>query len=172
MTPPPQRPGVSGRSRKSPEFTTAQFRQLSEMRYQLLKFLHFSQDAADRAGIRPQQHQLLLAVHGMPLNVEPSIANVAQRMLLKHNSAVELVDRTIDLGFLRRTHDLTDHRRILLRLTPEGERLLRSLTEHHVAELEVAGPRLIEFLRLVIGDEGTCRIGEELAPSAASEAKS
>ena len=142
------------------------------MRYQLLKFLHFSQDAAERAAIRPQQHQLLLAVHGMPENVEPSIANVAQRMLLKHNSAVELVDRTIDLGYLRRTHDLTDHRRILLRLTPEGERLLRSLTEHHLNELEVAGPRLIESLRLVIGDESAGGIGEELAPSAASEAKS
>jgi DNA-binding MarR family transcriptional regulator len=123
------------------------------MRFQLLKFLHFSQDAADRAAIRPQQHQLLLAVHGMPVNEEPSIANVAHRMLLKHNSAVELVDRTIELGFLRRTHDPTDHRRILLRLTAEGERLLGSLTEHHLNELEEAGPRLIESLRRVIGGE-------------------
>ncbi len=166
-----RRPAGSGRSRKRPELTRAQFRQLSEMRYQLLKFLHFSQDAAERAAIRPQQHQLLLAIHGIPANEEPSIANVARRMLLKHNSAVELVDRTIELGFLRRTHDPTDHRRILLRLTPEGERLLRSLTEHHLNELQEAGPRLIEALRRVIGAKSANGAGESIVPPVGSEAK-
>ena len=165
------RAGAHGRSRKRAPLTLAQFRQLSELRYQLRKFLHFSQDAAERAAIRPQQHQLLLAVHGMPAEEEPSIANVAHRMLLKHNSAVELVDRTIELGFLRRTHDQIDHRRILLRLTPEGEQLLRSLTEHHLTELEEAGPRLIEALQRVISGEGAGDAGGEDAPLAAREAK-
>jgi DNA-binding MarR family transcriptional regulator len=171
MTSTPQRLGGGGPSRKTAELTRAQFRQLSEMRYQLLKFLHFSQDAAEQAAIRPQQHQLLLAVHGMPAHEEPSIASVARRLLLKHNSAVELVDRTIELGYLRRTHDPTDHRRVLLRLTPEGERLLRSLTKHHLNELQEAGPRLIEALRRVVGGDSANRAGEDFAPSLASEAK-
>jgi DNA-binding MarR family transcriptional regulator len=169
MTSTPQRPGDRGEPRKSPQLTLAQFRQLSEMRYQLLEFLHFSQNAAEAAGIRPQQHQLLLAVHGMPAHEEPSIANVARRLLLKHNSAVELVDRTIELGFLRRTRDLTDHRRILLRLTPSGERLLRSLTEHHLNELQEAGPRLIEALRRVIGGESAAQSGDGLVSLLSSE---
>jgi DNA-binding MarR family transcriptional regulator len=165
-----QRVGGSGRLRKTSPLTLAQFRQLSEMRYQLRKFLHFSQDAADRAAIRPQQHQLLLAVHGMPPDEEPSIANVAHRLLLKHNSAVELVDRTIELGFLRRTHDQIDHRRILLRLTPEGEQLLHSLTEHHLRELEEAGPRLIEALRNVISGERAGGAAEDYPSPETSEA--
>jgi DNA-binding MarR family transcriptional regulator len=167
----PQQLGGNGRSRKRSPLTPTQFRQLSELRYQLRKFLHFSQEAAERAAIRPQQHQLLLAVHGMPEDEEPSIANVAHRMVLKHNSAVELVDRTIELGLLRRTHDQIDHRRILLRLTPEGEQVLRSLTEHHLSELEEAGPRLIEALRRVIAGEQADDAGERYAPSAAREAK-
>lgn len=133
-------------SSEYPTLTRAEFRQLAEFRYQLLRFLHFSQEAAEEVGLRPQQHQLLLAVQGMPAEVDPSIANVAARLLLKHNSAVELVDRTIEQGFLRRTPDPTDHRRILLRLTPEGERLLRSLAGYHLVELEETAPELIRAL--------------------------
>lgn len=131
----------------------AEFRRLAEFRHQLLKFLHFSQQAAEEAGLRPQQHQLLLAVHGMPEEVQPTIANVAARLLLKHNSAVELVDRAIEQGYLRRTNDLIDHRRILLRLTPEGERVLFSLAAHHLTELEEASPALIRALCRVTGDK-------------------
>jgi len=75
--------------------TRAQMRRLAEFRFQLRKFLHFSSLAADAAGIRAQQYQLLQCVWGMPEELDPTIANVAARMLLKHNSAVELVDRTI-----------------------------------------------------------------------------
>ncbi len=81
--------------------------------------------------------------------MDPTIANVAARMLLKHNSAVELVDRTIEQGFLRRTNDATDHRRILLRLTARGERVLASLAEFHLQELEQAGPDLVRALQQV-----------------------
>jgi DNA-binding MarR family transcriptional regulator len=166
MTSTPQRLGGGGPSRKTAELTRAQFRQLSEMRYQLLKFLHFSQDAAEKAGIRPQQHQLLLAVHGMPVNVEPSIANVAQRMLLKHNSAVELVDRTIEQGLLRRSPDPTDHRRILLKMTPLGEKLLGSLAAWHLRELEETGPELIRALRRVLLTPQQAANGDANKPAA------
>ncbi len=76
----------------------------------------------------------------------PTIANVAARMLLKHNSAVELVDRSVEQGLLRRSGDHADHRRILLRVTPQGERILASLAEFHTRELEQSGPELVRAL--------------------------
>jgi DNA-binding MarR family transcriptional regulator len=130
--------------------TRAQMRRLAEFRFQLRKFLHFSSLAAGAAGLRAQQYQLLQCVWGMPEELDPTIANVAARMLLKHNSAVELVDRTIEQGLLRRCPDPTDHRRILLRMTPHGEQLLASLAAWHVRELEETGPELIRALRRVL----------------------
>ncbi len=96
---------------KSPAPTAAQLdvvhlRRLAEFRYQLRRFLHVSQAAAEKAGLRNQQYQMLQCVGGMPEGLEPTIANVAARMLLKHNSTVELVDRTIQQGLLRRVEDV------------------------------------------------------------------
>jgi DNA-binding MarR family transcriptional regulator len=127
-----------------------EFQRLAEFRFQLRRFLHFSNAAAEAAGLRPQQYQLLQCVYGMPDELPPTIAHVAARMLLKHNSAVELVDRTTEQGWLRRSSDPTDHRCILLRLTPKGERALASLAAHHLVELEQAGPELIRALRRVL----------------------
>lgn len=127
-----------------------QFQRIAEFRFQLRRFLHFSHIAAEGAGLRPQQYQLLQCVYGMPSEMDPIIANVAARMLLKHNSAVELVDRTIEQGLLRRSPDPTDNRRILLRVTSQGERILASLGEYHLEELEQAGPELIRALRRVL----------------------
>lgn len=128
----------------------ADFQRLAEFRFQLRRFLNFSNAAAEASGLRPQQYQLLLCVSGMPDELEPTIAHVAARMFLKHNSAVELVDRAIEQGFLRRVPDATDHRRILLRVNPQGERVLESLAGCHLEELEEAGPELIRALRRVL----------------------
>jgi len=134
----------------SAAISVEQFRKLAEFRFQLRKFLQFSHAVAEHCGLRPQQYQLLQCVYGMPLELDPTIANVAARMLLKHNSAVELVDRTIEQGLLRRCPDPTDHRRILLRVTSQGERILASLADYHMQELEQAGPELIRALRRVL----------------------
>jgi DNA-binding MarR family transcriptional regulator len=101
-------------------------------------------------GLRHQQYQLLQCVGGMPDGMAPTIANVATRMLLKHNSTVELVDRTIEQGLLRRSGDQVDHRRILLRVTPQGERILASLAEFHTRELEQSGPELVRALNRIL----------------------
>ena len=130
--------------------TRVDFQRLAEFRFQLRRFLHFSNVAAEDAGLRPQQYQLLQCVSGMPDELDPTIAQVAARMLLKHNSAVELVDRTIEQGLLKRVPDPIDHRRILLRVTPQGERVLDSLAAWHLEELEQAGPELIRALRRVL----------------------
>lgn len=137
-------------STRVPELDTPHLQRLAEFRYQLRRFLHFSQTAAEQAGLRNQQYQLLQCVGGMPDGLEPTIANVAGRMLLKHNSVVELVDRTIEQGLLRRSTDTEDHRRILLRVTPQGERTLASLAEFHTQELEQSGPELVHALRRVL----------------------
>ncbi|MGA7340566.1 MAG: MarR family winged helix-turn-helix transcriptional regulator [Terracidiphilus sp.] len=134
----------------APSLDVAHLQRLAEFRFQLRRFLHFSQAAAEQAGLRNQQYQMLQCVGGMPVGVEPTIVNVAARMLLKHNSAVELVDRAIEQGLLRRSADRDDHRRILLRVTPQGERMLASLAEFHSQELEQSGPELVRALQHVL----------------------
>ena len=129
----------------------AHLRRLAEFRFQLRRFLHVSQAAAEQTGLHNQQYQMLQCVGGMPEGISPTIANVAERMLLKHNSAVELVDRTIEQGLLRRSGDEADHRCILLRVTPQGERILVALAEFHTRELEQSGPELVRALDEILG---------------------
>lgn len=138
-----------------------ELQRLAEFRFQLRRFLHFSQAAAERGGVRAQQYQLLLCISGMPDGVDPTIANVAERMLLKHNSAVELVDRTLEQGLLRRFADPFDQRRIRLVPTPKGEQLIASLAGYHIEELEQTGPELIRALRQVLNARAS---QEEAAP--------
>ncbi len=107
--------------------------------------------AAEQNGLHNQQYQMLQCVGGMPEDTAPTIANVAKRMLLKHNSTVELVDRTIEQGLLRRLGDAADHRRILLRVTSQGERILAALAEFHTRELEQSGPELVRALEEILG---------------------
>lgn len=125
-------------------------RRLAEFRYRLRLFLHVSQTAAEEMGLRTQQYQLLQCVGGIPEGMAPNIANVAARMLLKHNSAVELVDRSVEQGLLRRSGDDADHRRILLRVTAQGERILASLSRFHTRELEQSGPELVRALDSIL----------------------
>ena len=128
----------------------AHLRRLAEFRFQLRRFLHVSQATAERVGLHNQQYQMLQCVGGIPEGMAPTIAKVAERMLLKHNSAVELVDRTIEQGLLRRSNDEADHRRILLRVTPQGERILAALAEFHTRELEQSGPELVRALDSIL----------------------
>jgi DNA-binding MarR family transcriptional regulator len=137
-------------SRVKRSLSREDIQRLAEFRFQLRRFLNFSNAAAEEAGLRPQQYQLLQCVTGMPDELEPTIANVAARMMLKHNSVVELVDRTIEQGLLKRVPDPIDHRCILLRVTTQGERVLASLAAFHLEELDNAGPQLIRALHRIL----------------------
>jgi DNA-binding MarR family transcriptional regulator len=119
---------------------------LAEFRYRLRSFVQFSEQAAQIAGLHPQQHQLLLQIAGAPADAIPTIAYAAERLGLRHNSVVELVNRSEQQGLLERTADETDARRVLLRVTAKGSRLLHKLAAHHRSELDVMGPELIEVL--------------------------
>ena len=122
-------------------------RTLAEFRFELRCFLHFSERAALEAGLHPQQHQLLLQVAGVLEGTAVTIAYVAERLGLKHNSAVELVDRSEHEGLLARAKDAADKRRAVLRLTRKGRLLLDRLANDHARELNELGPRLATTLK-------------------------
>ena len=123
---------------------------LAEFRYQIRKFIRFSERAARDAGVEPQQHQLLLAVKGMPPDVAPSIGEIASRLQIVHHSAVELVDRLEEQGMVQRRRNPDDRRQVFLSLTQKGERVLRELSVHHRRELAASGPELANALRKLL----------------------
>lgn len=120
---------------------------LAEFRFEIRRFLQFSECAAVEAGLQPQQHQLLLQVAGAPNEATVSIAYAAERLGLKHNSTVELVDRSEREGLLSRAADPEDKRRAILRVTRKGNQILGRLSGDHARELNELAPRLVQALK-------------------------
>jgi DNA-binding MarR family transcriptional regulator len=129
------------------------YRTLAEFRYQIRRFLAFSEEAARENGLNGQQHQLLLAIKGLPPEIEPTIGVLAERMQLRHHTTVELVDRLCDRGYIKREHGKADRRQVHPRITAAGEKLLRRLTAIHRKELRSSGPILLETLRKLTHDK-------------------
>lgn len=121
-------------------------RTLAEFRYELRRFLQFSEHAAAQAGMQAKQYQLLLQVAAAPMDATVTIAYVAERMGLKHNSAVELVDRSEREGLISRMEDTIDRRRTILHVTRKGNHLMNRLAGQHARELTEAAPRLVKAL--------------------------
>src|SRR5882672_6711325 len=107
------------------------FKAMAELRYQIRRFLRFSENAAREAGVEPQQHQLLLAIRGLPDALKPTIGVLAERMQLQHHSTVELIDRLVERNFLFRLRSTDDKRQVLVKLTHDGEEFLQTLSLHH-----------------------------------------
>jgi DNA-binding MarR family transcriptional regulator len=118
---------------------TADYQRLLEIRTGLRRFLRWSEERALEAGLTPAQHQLLLAVRGHPGPGDPTVGDVAGHLLLRHHSAVQLVDRAVAAGLLVRHRDGDDHRRVRVALTPDGTVLLESLASQHLEELSRLG---------------------------------
>jgi len=133
------------------------YRALAELRYQIRRFVVFSERQARDAGIEPQQHQLLLALKGLPEGRRPTIGVLAERLQLRHHSVVELVDRLTRKKLAARRRGELDHREILVDITPRGERLLRRLSLAHQTELRTAGPSLVEALAPIVARRGRPR---------------
>ena len=123
------------------------YQSLADLRYEIRKFLHFSEQAARAAGVEPHQHQFMLALKGLPKGVRPRIGELAERLQIRHHSAVELVNRLSAGGYIRRHRAEDDRREVLLALTPGGERALRELSLHHRHELRLRGPALVAALK-------------------------
>src|ERR1700756_363795 len=127
--------------------TLSDYQSLAELRYQIRRFLHFSEQAARKAGLEPRQHQLMLALKGLPKSVRPRVRELAERLQIEHHSTVELVNRLSTRGLIRRHPAGEDRREVLLTLTPKGEKMLGELSLHHKAELRIQGPALLTALK-------------------------
>jgi DNA-binding MarR family transcriptional regulator len=140
------------------KLTNRDYHSLAEFRHLIRRFVRFSEQAARAAGLEPKQHQLLLALKGLPTDVRPRIAELAERLQIQHHSAVELVNRLESAGFVRRQRGAEDRREVLLHVTSHGERVLRQLSLEHREELRSQGPALLESLQhLLMEDKGTIK---------------
>lgn len=147
-----------------PDITNDDLQALAEFRYQIRHFLAFSEQAAREAGIEPRQHQLLLALKGLPDTTQPTIRALADRMQLQHHSTVELVSRLEQRGLIERVRDSGDRRQVLVRMTQEGEEILQRLSATHRAELRSRGPALARALNAIVAADNS------FTPSPTSEA--
>jgi DNA-binding MarR family transcriptional regulator len=129
------------------KINSSDFKAMAELRYQIRRYLRFSENAARQAGIEPQQHQLLLAIRGLPDNLKPTIGVLAERMQLQHHSTVELIDRLVDRNLLCRLRATDDRRQVLIKLTREGEEFLKTLSLYHLEELQSVGPKFVKILQ-------------------------
>ena len=132
------------------EISITEYQTLAEFRYQLRRFLRFSEQAARAAGLEPQQHQLLLALKGLPEGRKATIGALAERLQLTHHSTVELVDRLVERDFIQRNRDEDDQRQVIVTLTTQGEEALRNLSLTHRAELREVGPDLLQALNKLL----------------------
>ncbi len=124
----------------------ADYEALAEFRYGIRRFLEFSEKAAQGVGLTPRQHQALLAVKGFGAGKPMSVGELADRLRIRHHSAVELADRLEDGGLITKVHDPHDQRRVLLQLTTRAEDHLAALSAAHLDELARIEPLLKRIL--------------------------
>lgn len=122
---------------------------LAAFRYALRGFMHFSESAAKGVGLNAQQYQAMLAVRGYPEDRPVTINDLAQQLLIRHNTAVGLVDRLDKQGLIARRPSPVDGRQVYLRLTAKGERMLERLASVHREELRRIEPQLRLLLQQI-----------------------
>ena len=148
-----------------PNGPLARLSDLAEFRFQLRTFLSFSESASEAVGVAAQQYQLMQVIASTPEGQQPSISYLAERMILRHNSTVELVDRAERAGLVRRENDERDLRRSLVELTPHGQTVLEHLVTQHLRELETRSDAIIGALQRLqlskpaVGESGTAAAG-------------
>ena len=141
----------AGSRDKVPKISLSDYRALAALRYEIRKFLAFSEQAARAAGLEPQQHQLLLAVQGLPAGVRPTIGAIAERLCVQHHTTVALVDKLEARGLIERERNQADRREVFLRLTADGMATLSTLSELHRQQLKSAGPQMVAALGAIVG---------------------
>ncbi|HKO68058.1 MAG TPA: MarR family transcriptional regulator [Burkholderiaceae bacterium] len=124
---------------------TRDYAELAGFRRALREFLRFSEAAADEAGLTSRHYQAMLFLRACPDNQPVTINDLAQELLIKHNSAVELVDRLAREGLVSRKPSTSDGRKVELRLSTRGRQVLAKLAAMHCAELARIGPGLRRF---------------------------
>lgn len=138
-----------------PRVSASDYRALAAFRYEIRKFLAFSEQAARDAGVQPQQHQLLLAVRGLPEGKQPTIGTIAERLCVKHHTAVALADALEAQGLLERVRSTEDRRVVLLALTKKADAMLQRLSALHRSQLRNVGPLMVSALQAILDDQRT-----------------
>jgi DNA-binding MarR family transcriptional regulator len=133
------------------DLSAADYRELADFRYQIRKFLHFSEEAARVEGLEPQQHQMMLAIKALDEDGEPTIGRLAEHLFIRHHSAVGLIDRLEERRLVARERaSAGDRRQVSVRLTRAGEIKLRRLSSVHRAELLTSDPGLVKSLQALL----------------------
>jgi DNA-binding MarR family transcriptional regulator len=132
---------------KKVTLTKAEFEALAAFRYALRRFLRFSENAAQHAGLTPQQHQALLAIKGFPGRAQITLSELAERLQLRHHSTVGLANRLVASRLAVRRRGSVDRRQVYLALTRRGEQLLARLSTAHREQLRHLSPQLEALLK-------------------------
>lgn len=134
--------------------TAEEYRALAELRHRIRSFVREGDAQARASGLEPQQYLILLAIRGLPERVDATIRTLADRLMLKHHSVVELVDRLEQGGLVRRTRGRDDRRRVMVSLLPRGEKLLEEVARHRISELRSSGVALVSAIEALLEKEG------------------
>ena len=134
-----------------------EYRALAELRYRIRHFLQEGDTAARAAGLEPQQYLTLLAIRGLPRDSEATIRTIADRMALKHHSAVELIDRLEAHGFVHRSRSQRDRRQVKVSLLPRGAKLLEEVARQRISELRSSGAALADAISTLVKRKGARR---------------
>ena len=140
--------------RVSPRLSKAEYRLLAAFRYHLRRFLRFSEEAAQAAGLTPRQYQALLAIKGFPQRERVTIGELAEQLQIVHHAAVELVDRLSAQKLVERQNDHEDGRKVFVKLSRSGSKILEKLSAAHRQELRRLGPHILALLENLILDGG------------------
>lgn len=133
------------RAEKKFRLATPDYARLAAFRQSLREFLRFSEEAAEREGLTTQHYQAMLILRASADEEPVTINDLARRLLIKHNSAVGLVDRLVKESLVARETSRADRRKVELRLSPRGRRVLAKLAGVHRRELQRIGPILEKF---------------------------
>lgn len=129
----------------------AEYRSLAQLRYLIRHFLQEGDETARKAGLEPQQYLMLLTIRGLPAAERPTVRTLAERLALRHHSAVELIDRLAMHGFVKRSRDLEDRRQVQVALTAKGERILERVVGKRINELRTTGRELVGAIGKLLG---------------------
>jgi DNA-binding MarR family transcriptional regulator len=127
-----------------------EYRALAELRYRIRHFIQEGDAAAQRSNLEPQQYLMLLAIRGLPQGAVATIRTLAERMALKHHSAVELIDRLESHGLVRRSRSEGDKREVRVSLLPQGSRLLDRVARERLSELKASGIALADAITALV----------------------
>jgi DNA-binding MarR family transcriptional regulator len=127
-----------------------EYRALAELRYRIRHFIQEGYAAAQRSNLEPQQYLMLLAIRGLPQSAVARISTLAERMALKHHSAVELIDRLESHGLVRRSRSERDKREVRVSLLPQGSKLLDRVASERISELKASGVALANAITALV----------------------